>query len=147
MFCLVGRGKRLAQPTLLESLAANCIPIIMADNIVLPFSEVIDWNLVSITIRETELHTIKNILKLISPDKIKELREQGKWLYNKYFKNLQQIVLTILDELNDRVFPHLAKNYLQWNLPMDSVMFLFVFLIIYIDHKIFINNYIFLFLC
>lgn len=40
---MVLRGARLGQPTLLDALAAGCIPIISADTIVLPFADVIDW--------------------------------------------------------------------------------------------------------
>lgn len=39
-FCLIARTTRLVQVNLLESLAASCIPVIMADNVVMPFSEV-----------------------------------------------------------------------------------------------------------
>lgn len=40
VFCLVARGARLVQINLLASMAADCIPVIMADNNVMPFSEV-----------------------------------------------------------------------------------------------------------
>ena len=40
---MVLRGARLGQPTLLDALAAGCIPIISADTMVLPFADVIDW--------------------------------------------------------------------------------------------------------
>jgi hypothetical protein len=33
----------------------------------------------------------------------------------KYFSSLKSITLTTLDILNDRIFPHHAKNYLDWN--------------------------------
>lgn len=39
-FCIIARTERLFQINLIEALAANCIPVIYADNIVLPFSEV-----------------------------------------------------------------------------------------------------------
>lgn len=39
-FCLIARTARLVQTNLLESLASGCIPVIMADNVVMPFSEV-----------------------------------------------------------------------------------------------------------
>lgn len=42
-FCIIIRGARLGQQTLLESLAAGCIPVIAIDSYVLPFSDVIDW--------------------------------------------------------------------------------------------------------
>lgn len=43
-----------------------------------------------------------------------------KWLYTKYFKSLETITLTLLDELNDRVQPHVAKDYMNWNIPKTS---------------------------
>lgn len=116
-FCLVIRGVRLAQPTLLEAMATNCIPVIIADNIILPFQEIIDWTLASVIIREADLHSINTVLRAISLSKIKELQRQGRFLYNKYFKGIETIVMSMLDELNDRVFPHLAVPYNSWNLP------------------------------
>lgn len=116
-FCLVIRGVRLAQPTLLEAMAANCIPVIIADNIVLPFHEIIDWTLAAVTIREADLHSINAKLRAISATRIKEMQAQGRFLFEKYFKDIETIVLAMLDELNDRVFPHLALPYNAWNLP------------------------------
>lgn len=43
-FCLIAKTERLFQLNLVEALAANCIPVIFADNIVMPFSEVIQRN-------------------------------------------------------------------------------------------------------
>lgn len=115
-FCLVIRGVRLAQPALLESLAAGCIPVIVADNIVLPFEEVIDWTLAIIKIREADLHSISTVLKSVSRARIEEMQIQGRFLYEKYFKDIETIVLSTLEELNDRTFPHLALPYQSWNL-------------------------------
>lgn len=120
-FCLIARGVRLAQPSLLESLATGCVPVIMADNIILPFHEVIDWSLASVTIRESDLHSIMTVLKSVSASKIKEMQKQGTFLYETYLSSIEKIVLTTLDELNDRVFAHLAKSYNQWNLPKLTV--------------------------
>lgn len=39
-FCLVARGMRLVPLNLLETMAAGCVPVFMADNLVLPFEEV-----------------------------------------------------------------------------------------------------------
>jgi glucuronyl/N-acetylglucosaminyl transferase EXT2 len=43
VFCLVVRGARLGQPSLYDVMKAGCIPVIVADTYVLPFSEVLDW--------------------------------------------------------------------------------------------------------
>lgn len=39
-FCLIAKTERLFQFNLIEALAANCIPVIFADNVILPFAEV-----------------------------------------------------------------------------------------------------------
>lgn len=39
-FCLIANTERLFQLNLIEALATNCIPVVFADNIVLPFTEV-----------------------------------------------------------------------------------------------------------
>lgn len=114
-FCLIGRSLRLSQPEFLEILAFKCIPVIMADNYILPFEDVIDWNLASIRIREADLHSLITVLKGISKEKIFELKKQVAWLYTKYFSSIKKITLTLLNILNDRVFPHLAKTIKEWN--------------------------------
>lgn len=120
-FCLVIRGVRLAQPNLLEAMAAGCIPVIMADNMILPFEEIIDWTLIAITIRESDLHSIMTVLRAVSKQRIKEMQQQGRFIYEKYFKDIPTIVNTLLDEMNDRVFPHLAVPMSSWNLPDVAV--------------------------
>ena len=42
-FCLVIRGARLGQTALYDAMKANCIPVVVADGYVMPFSEVLDW--------------------------------------------------------------------------------------------------------
>ncbi|XP_063703172.1 exostosin-2 [Culicoides brevitarsis] len=120
-FCLIARGVRLSQPNFIEAMAAGCIPVVMADNYVMPFSEILDWNLASIQIREGDLHSVMSVLKAVSKQKIIELQKHVKFFYDRYFSSLEKITMTVLDELNDRVFPHLAKDYNYWNLPSNSV--------------------------
>lgn len=42
-FCVVLRGARLGQAALSDVLQAGCVPVIIADSYILPFSEVLDW--------------------------------------------------------------------------------------------------------
>lgn len=114
-FCLIARSVRLGQPDFLEALAHNCIPVVMANNYVLPFEDVIDWNLSVIRIHESNFNSLQKILEGVSAQKIKELKEQGAWLFNTYFKDLKTITMTMFDILSDRVFPHQAKSLKDWN--------------------------------
>ncbi|XP_052872324.1 exostosin-2 [Anopheles cruzii] len=115
-FCLVVRGVRLSQPTLMEAMAAGCIPVIVADNLVLPFSNILDWELLSIRVYESNLHGVMSVLKSVSAERIREMRSHVRHVCDRYFASLERIVLTALDQLNDRVFPHLSKTYMHWNI-------------------------------
>ncbi|XP_076166476.1 exostosin glycosyltransferase sotv [Ptiloglossa arizonensis] len=116
-FCLVIRGARLGQSTLLECMAAGSIPVIIADSLTMPFYGIIDWTRAAIFIREVDVLSMIPVLKKVSQQRITELQEQGAWLYEKYFKSMQKITVTTLEILADRVFPHLARNYIFWNVP------------------------------
>ena len=37
------RGSRLGQTSLYDAMKTGCIPVVVADSYVMPFSEVLDW--------------------------------------------------------------------------------------------------------
>ena len=42
-FCVVMRTARLGQVTLYDAMKFGCIPVVIADNYVMPFEDVIEW--------------------------------------------------------------------------------------------------------
>ena len=42
-FCMVLRSARLGHTVLGDALRTGCIPVVVADGYILPFSEVLDW--------------------------------------------------------------------------------------------------------
>lgn len=120
-FCLIFRGERMGQFALMEALAANCIPVIVIDGVVLPFNNVIDWKRAAIFVMEDYLNTVMNIIKQISEEKITEMQKQVKFLYDKYFCTLKAITETTLDIIQDRVYPQWTKTYDDWNLRPEEV--------------------------
>lgn len=116
-FCLVIRGARLGQSSLLEAMAAGCIPVIIADSLIMPFHGVIDWIRAAIFVREADILMVPEILKNVSHNRVVELRDHGTWLYERYFKSIQVITETTLEIMSDRVYPHLARDYNYWNVP------------------------------
>lgn len=115
-FCVIFRGTRMSQFILLEALAARCIPVIIINEVVMPFNSVIDWKKAAIFVMEDYLHTLVNVLKKISNKKIVQMQKTIGFLYSSYFSSMERITLTTLDVLQDRVFAHLSKMYDEWNL-------------------------------
>lgn len=122
-FCLVFRGERMGQFVLLEAMASNCIPVIVIDGVTMPFNEVLDWKRAAIFVMEDFLHTLMDVLKGISKNKILEMRHQVRFLYENYFVDLKAIVGTSLDIIQDRVYPHWGRTYDDWNVAPENVKF------------------------
>ncbi|KAB0802721.1 hypothetical protein PPYR_04907 [Photinus pyralis] len=121
-FCLVFRGERMSQLVLLEALAANCIPVVVMDEVVMPFGNVIDWKRAAVFIMEDYLNTLLDVLKKISEERIEIMRKQVKFLYDKYFSSLKHIVETTFDIVQDRVYPNWGRTYDDWNLRPDELI-------------------------
>ncbi|ESO89598.1 hypothetical protein LOTGIDRAFT_124977 [Lottia gigantea] len=122
-FCLVLRGARLAQPALYDAMKAGCIPVIIADGYVLPFSDVLDWPRAAVQVREDDLTDVLKIIKTYSSARISEMKKQVKFYFNRYISTMKGIALTTLQIINDRVFPYASKSYEYWNeIPKPHVV-------------------------
>lgn len=121
LFCLVIRSARLAQTILLDALASQCIPIIIADSIVMPFNSHVDWNRLAIFITENNIHNLLEVVQSVSYERRGELYWQLRWAYDRYFSSIEKITLTTLEILNEKVFPLSSRAYEEWNMPEHIV--------------------------
>ncbi|ODN05712.1 Exostosin-2 [Orchesella cincta] len=112
-FCLVIRD--LASPVLWEVMSVGCIPVIVADHQRLPFDEVIDWRRSSVQLYEHQMHQLSSIINSISESRRRRLKKQVKFIFDKYFSSMNQITMTLLTTLKDKVFSHYAMSIHEWN--------------------------------
>uniref|UniRef100_A0A7M4EY33 Exostosin glycosyltransferase 2 n=1 Tax=Crocodylus porosus TaxID=8502 RepID=A0A7M4EY33_CROPO len=100
-FCVVLRGARLGQAVLSDVLQAGCVPVIIADSYILPFSEVLDWK--RFVLIDLKMHFVLSL--------------QARWFWEAYFRSVKAIALATLQIINDRIYPYAAISYEEWNDP------------------------------
>lgn len=72
IFCLCPLGWAPWSPRLVEAVIFGCIPVIIADDIVLPFADAIPWTDIGIFVSEKDVPMLDTILTTISPEQILE---------------------------------------------------------------------------
>ncbi|XP_010104876.2 probable glycosyltransferase At5g03795 [Morus notabilis] len=64
-YCISPMGYEVNSPRIIEAIYYECVPVIIADNFVLPLSEVLDWSAFSVLVAEKDIPKLKEILLAI----------------------------------------------------------------------------------
>lgn len=75
-YCICAAGFEVNSPRIVESIYYDCVPVIIADNFVLPFSDVLNWSTFSVTLPESEIPNLKSILSSISDRQYRAMQKR-----------------------------------------------------------------------
>ncbi|KAL8474061.1 hypothetical protein ACS0TY_030077 [Phlomoides rotata] len=86
-FCLCPSGYEVASPRVVEAIYAECVPVLISDSYVPPFSDVLNWNKFSVVIKVENIPKIKEILMGISEAKYLKLQRRVKQVQRHFVVN------------------------------------------------------------
>ncbi|KAK5981876.1 hypothetical protein GCK32_006144, partial [Trichostrongylus colubriformis] len=99
----------------LEALRLGCIPVVLSDDWVLPFDEIIDWSAAAVIVPEDSVLLVLDILYTYTPEKIFQMKQRGFFLYYRYFSSVEKIAVTALEIVWERIRISQALNRRIWN--------------------------------
>ncbi|KAJ1349410.1 hypothetical protein KIN20_004972 [Parelaphostrongylus tenuis] len=114
-FCLTPRGRRLGSFRFLEALRFGCIPVVLSDDWILPFDEIIDWSEAVVVIPEADVLLVPDILYTYTPQDIFQLKQRGFYIYYRYFSSVEKIAITALEIVWERVRLSRGLERSRWN--------------------------------
>lgn len=74
-FCLCPSGFEVASPRIVEAIYAECVPVILSDHYVLPFSDVLRWEAFSIKVEISQIPQLKEVLMGVPEHEYMRLKE------------------------------------------------------------------------
>mmetsp|Transcript_52299 Transcript_52299/g.131345 ORF Transcript_52299/g.131345 Transcript_52299/m.131345 type:complete len:434 (+) Transcript_52299:65-1366(+) len=94
-FSLVVAGAGTHSYRLLEVLRAGSIPVVVDDEYVFPFSELIDWRKIAVRMEVSQLDVLMPTLRAIPEKSLDNMREEGVRVHEEYFKSTEKIIQAI----------------------------------------------------
>ncbi|XP_020688414.1 probable glycosyltransferase At3g07620 [Dendrobium catenatum] len=73
-YCICPRGYEVNSPRVVESIYYECVPVIISDNYVPPFFEVLNWEAFSVIIPEADVPRLKDLLVSIPEERFRLLQ-------------------------------------------------------------------------
>lgn len=86
-YCICPSGHEVASPRIVEAIYAECVPVLISQHYVLPFSDVLDWDSFSVQVSVSEIPQLKEILMGIPEEQYRRMQERVKKVQRHFVVN------------------------------------------------------------
>ena len=86
-YCICPSGHEVASPRIAEAIYSECVPVLISQHYVLPFSDVLNWDSFTIQVSVSEIPNLKKILLGISDDQYVRMQERVKQVQRHFVVN------------------------------------------------------------
>ncbi|KAF6164489.1 hypothetical protein GIB67_025315 [Kingdonia uniflora] len=115
-YCICARGYEVHTPRVVEAIFYECVPVIISDNYMPPFFEILDWEKFAVFVLEKDIPNLKNILTSI-PEKKYRLRSEEVlssvvmiWIMRFIFKSCAVLKQRVLGMVNGTATSGIGKH-------------------------------------
>lgn len=86
-FCICPSGYEVASPRIVEAIYLECVPVIICDHYVLPFSDMLNWKAFSVSVTLEDIPKLKDILMSISSRQYIRMQRRVKFVQRHFVMN------------------------------------------------------------
>nr|XP_023880301.1 probable glycosyltransferase At3g07620 [Quercus suber] len=86
-YCICPSGHEVASPRIAEAIYSECVPVLISQHYVLPFSDVLNWDSFTIQVSVSEIPNLKKILLGIPDDQYVRMQERVKQVQRHFVVN------------------------------------------------------------
>ena len=77
-YCICAKGYEVNSPRVVEAIFYECVPVIISDNFVPPFFDVLNWEAFAVFVMEKDIPNLKNILLSIPEKRYRSMQMRVK---------------------------------------------------------------------
>ncbi|XP_033129626.1 probable glycosyltransferase At3g07620 isoform X2 [Brassica rapa] len=88
-YCICAKGFEVNSPRVVEAIFYDCVPVIISDNFVPPFFEVLNWEAFALFVAEKDIPNLKKILMSVSERRYRQMQMRVKRVQKHFLWHVQ----------------------------------------------------------
>ncbi|KAI6189131.1 Exostosin-2 [Aphelenchoides besseyi] len=108
------------QMILLDAMECGSIPVIISDDYLPPFHEVLDWSQFSFRLSKQNLPHMTQILNSIPTSQLSKMKANSRRVFERYLADAQKLTLATLHLLERRILPVESVVFDEWTSEIEQ---------------------------